>query len=162
VIVANPDGAMATLTGGFTFTRAAPTLRAVAPASGPDSGGTVITVTGTGFADGVSVSVGGGAATDIVLVSSELLRAKVPAHAAGPGDVTVTNDDGQSATLAGAFTWVAEPDGQVGVVSDGGTLGGPPDAGTGPTTPTGCGCSSLEGSVLAFAALGLLLRRRRR
>ena len=121
----------------------------------------MITVTGTGFASGLTVSVGGAAATNLVLVSSELLRAMVPAHAAGVGDVAVTNDDGQGATLADAFTWVAEPDGQLGVVSDGGTLGGPPDAGTGPTMPTGCGCSSLEGSVLAFAALGLLLRRRR-
>jgi hypothetical protein len=162
VSVANPDGALATLSGAFTFTRSAPTLRAIAPASGPEAGGTVITVTGTGFAPGLSVSVGGASATGIVLVSGELLRAVVPAHAAGSGDVTVSNDDGQSATLTSAFTWIAEPDGQHGVVSDGGSLGGPPDAGTGPTTPpTGCGCSSLEGSVLAFAALGLLLRRRR-
>ncbi|MDP1828904.1 MAG: IPT/TIG domain-containing protein [Archangium sp.] len=164
VSVANPDGALATLTGAFTFTRSAPTLSGVAPQSGTVAGGTVITLVGTGFAPGVTVQVGTGTATDLVLVSGELLRATAPAGAAGVVSVTVTNDDAQRATLAGAFTYVVPPDGQQGVVSDGGLagLGGPPDAGTGPVTPTGCGCSGLEGSVLAFGALGLLLRRRRR
>ena len=162
VSVANPDGAVATLTAAFTFVRAAPTIQGVAPSSGPVSGGTVITVVGTGFVPGITVSVGSGTATNVVVVSGELLRAVVPAGAVGVVDVVVTNAEGQSASRAGAFAYVAEPDGQLGVVADGGTatLGEPPDAGGGTTKPTGCGCSGLEGSVLAFAALGLLLRRR--
>jgi hypothetical protein len=50
--------------------------------------------------------VGGTAATAIVVASSTTITATAPAHAAGTVSVTVTNVDGQSATLAGAFTYV--------------------------------------------------------
>ncbi len=164
VIVANADGAAAALTDAFTFTRGAPEVISVAPLSGDISGGSLITVVGSGFAEGVTVSIGGNDATDVVLVSSELLRAVVPAHAAGPVDVTVTNDDAQSATAIRAFSYVTQPDGQQGLVADGGAvgLGAPPEPQTPWTPPSGCGCSSVEGSVIAFAALGMLLRRRSR
>jgi len=46
VVVTNPDGQMATLSNGFTYTNAgagpAPTITGVSPTSGPDAGGTLI------------------------------------------------------------------------------------------------------------------------
>lgn len=162
VSVSNPDGATMTLPQSFTFTRSAPTISAVAPASGPIAGGTMLAISGSGFAANVTVTLGGEAVTDVVVASPELLRGRAPAHVAGQVDVVVTNDDGQAATASNAYTYVAPVDGNMGV-ADGGTggLGEPPDAGTGTTEPTGCGCSGVEGGTLLFAAIGLLLRRRR-
>lgn len=161
------DGASATLTGGFTFTRGAPTLSAVAPPSGPVAGGTLLTLSGTGFAPGASVTVGGAAASDVVIVSSVLARAVVPAHAAGPVDVVLTNDDSKAATLAGGFTYVSPPDDDTGAVTDGGTgsIGEAPTGGGGGTGGVSCGCSSFDASTFSLAGLGLLLalsRRRQR
>lgn len=161
VSVANPDGAQATLSGAFTFTRAAPVVTAIAPASGTTLGGSLVSITGVGFASSVTVTFGGVAATDVVSMDG-LLRVRSPAHAAGVVDVVVTNDDAQAVTVAGAFTFVAPADGEQGVVTDGGTgsLGEAPDAGMTTMPPTGCGCSSFDAFAI-FAALGLLLRRRR-
>ena len=162
VVVTNPNSDTAALAAGFLYTRRAPTLESLAPASGLTTGGMQVNVTGTGFAPNTVVTFGGVAATAVVMASPSLLRVIAPAHPAGAVDLTVTNDDGQLATLPGGFLFVAPPQ-EMNVVRDGGNgglVGDSPDGGAGPTTPTGCGCSSLEGSVMAFAALGLLLRRR--
>ena len=84
----------------------APTIILVAPILGSTLGGTALTVTGTGFAAGASLKVGGTAAVQVNVASAGVLTALTPAHVAGATDVTVTNPDGQSATLAGGFTFV--------------------------------------------------------
>jgi hypothetical protein len=84
-----------------------PTVSSVAPASGPTSGGTAVTITGANFAVGATVTVGGSAATGVTVVSSTTITATTPAHAAGTVSVTVTNADAHSGTLASAFTYVA-------------------------------------------------------
>jgi hypothetical protein len=161
VVVTNGNGDTASLADAFQYTRAQPTLSSLAPASGLTTGGVQVNVVGTGFAPGVSVTFGGVTATSVVVASPELLRVIAPAHAAGSVALVVTNDDGQSASLAGAFQYVAQVAGNLGFVADGGDGSLTGEAPTVEPPPTGCGCSSLEGSVLAFAALGLLLRRRR-
>jgi len=83
------------------------TLSSLAPASGPTSGGTVVTLTGSGFVSGASVSVGGVAATGVTFLSASQLRATTPAGTAGAKSVQVTNPSGQSVTLASAFTYQA-------------------------------------------------------
>lgn len=158
------DGATATLTGGFTYTRGVPALTAVAPPSGPIAGGTLLTLTGTGFAPGATITVGGAAATDVVIVSNVLARAVVPAHAAGVVDVVFTNDDAQASTLTGGFTFVAPPSNTVGVADGGsGSIGEAPVGGGGGTGGVSCGCSSFDGSLFSLG-LGMLmvLSRRRR
>lgn len=83
----------------------APTVTAVSPALGPSAGGTTITITGTGFDSGASVTVGGVAATSVTFVSATSITAVTPAGTPGAALVTVTNGDTQSATLSGAFTY---------------------------------------------------------
>lgn len=172
-VVVSAAGASATLTGAFTYTRGAPTLTAVAPASGPTAGGTLLTLTGTGFAPGATISVGGSAATDVVIVSNVLARAVAPAHAAGAVDVVLTNDDAQLATLMNGFTYVAPLSNETGTVTDGGsgslgsdaTGGGGAGGGGGSTGAVSCGCSGFDGSMFSMAGFGLMLvlsRRRRR
>ncbi|MFT3711239.1 MAG: IPT/TIG domain-containing protein [Archangium sp.] len=166
-VVVSTEGASATLAGGFTYTRGAPTLTNVAPASGAIAGGTLLTLSGAGFADGATITVGGVAATDVVIVSDVLARAVVPAHAAGLVDVVFTNDDLQASTLTGAFTYVAPANNNGGTVVDGGTgaIGQEPMGGGGGTGGVSCGCSSFDGSMFSMAGFGLLVvlsRRRRR
>ncbi|HXG19026.1 MAG TPA: LamG-like jellyroll fold domain-containing protein [Methylomirabilota bacterium] len=84
---------------------AAPTVSSVSPASGPTSGGTSVTIAGTNFATGASVSFGGTAATTVSVVSATSITATTPAHAAGVVSVVVTNPDGQSGTLTNGFTY---------------------------------------------------------
>jgi hypothetical protein len=59
------------------------TLTSVSPTSGPTTGGTVMTLTGTNFVSGSTVTVGGVAATGVTLVSATQLRATTPAGSAG-------------------------------------------------------------------------------
>ena len=85
----------------------APTVAAVAPTSGPASGGTAATITGTGFVAGASVSFGGVAATNVTVVSATQITVTVPPHAPGTVDVVVVNADLQQATLAGGYEYLA-------------------------------------------------------
>ena len=90
-------------------TNPAPVVSSVSPTSGPTAGGTSITITGTGFLAGASVSVGGTAATNVAVANSTTITAATPAHAAGTVDVMVTNTDAQSGTKTGGFTYIAPP-----------------------------------------------------
>ncbi|MCM2277910.1 MAG: IPT/TIG domain-containing protein [Oligoflexia bacterium] len=84
---------------------AAPVVSAVTPVSGPKNGGTTITLSGTGFSSGIAVSVGGSDCTGVMVSSAGTLSCVTPAHGAGVVDITVTNPDGQTGSLAGAFTY---------------------------------------------------------
>jgi IPT/TIG domain len=105
VVVTNPDGTSATVTGGFTFGTSSLTVSSVSPVSGPAAGGTTVTITGVNFQTGVSVTFGGLAATSVTLSNSSTIVAVTPTHSSGSVDVTVTNPDGQSAALAGGFAF---------------------------------------------------------
>jgi IPT/TIG domain len=83
----------------------APTVTAISPTSGTTSGGTSVTITGTGFLSGATVSLGGSSATNITVVSSTSITATTPAHTAGTVDVVVTNTDSQSGTLSNGYTY---------------------------------------------------------
>lgn len=79
----------------------------VVPSRIASSGGEPITVVGEGFAGGVAgVTVGGSAATDVVVVDDRTLRATAPAGAIGVADVVVVMTDASSAALAGAVTYI--------------------------------------------------------
>lgn len=91
----------------YTLVLPAPTVSAVSPVSGPTAGGTVLTISGTNFVAGATVRVGGTLATNVTVASPTSITATAPAHAAGLTDVVVTNPDAQSATRAGAFTYIA-------------------------------------------------------
>ena len=83
----------------------APTVTSISPASGTASGGTPVTVTGTNFQSGATLSLGGTAATGVTVVSGTSLTATTAAHTAGLVNVTVTNTDSQSGTLTNGYTY---------------------------------------------------------
>jgi glucose/arabinose dehydrogenase len=108
VVVINTDTKTGTLTSGYTYTTApnpAPTVTSINPTTGVTTGGTTVTITGTGFLAGASVSFGGTAATGVALVNSTTISASTPAHAAGAVNVVVTNTDAKSGTLTNGYTY---------------------------------------------------------
>ena len=54
----------------------APTVTSVCPNSGTTAGGTAVTITGTNFAAGATVTFGGTAATNVVVVNSTTITAR--------------------------------------------------------------------------------------
>ena len=84
-----------------------PTVLSVSPTSGSANGGTAVSITGTNFASGDSVTFGGTAATNVTVVSGTSITATTPAHAAGAVNVVVTNSSGQSGTLANGYTYTS-------------------------------------------------------
>ena len=76
---------------------------ALTPAIGSVAGGTNVTVRGSGFASGAVVSIGG-LAVATTFVDRNTLKITTPALPAGAQSVSITNPDGQSVSLAAAFT----------------------------------------------------------
>jgi formylglycine-generating enzyme required for sulfatase activity len=105
-VVTTPGGT-ATAANAFTYLfYAAPTVTGIAPNSGPASGGTTVTITGTDFWSPVSVSIGGVAATSVNVVSTTQLTAVTPAGTAGAASVSVTTPWG-TGSLANGFTYAS-------------------------------------------------------
>ena len=108
VQITNPGGQSATRTSAFTYTSStAPTITAVSPASGPTSGGTVITITGSNYVLGAGgeIRVGGVMCSNIQYISATQLRATTPSGTAGARDVYIRNPNGQTVTRTGGFTY---------------------------------------------------------
>jgi hypothetical protein len=84
----------------------APAVTAVSPTSGPEAGGTSVTITGTNLADATEVKFGSAAAS-IVTQTATTITATAPAGT-GIVDVKVTGPGGTSATgSATKFTYTA-------------------------------------------------------
>ncbi|HEU4872422.1 MAG TPA: IPT/TIG domain-containing protein [Pyrinomonadaceae bacterium] len=109
VVVTNTDTLNGTLSSGYTYTASAPTVTAISPTSGSTSGGTSVTITGTGFSSGATVSLGGAAATNVMVVSPTSITATTSARGAGTVDVMVTNPDSLNGTLSSGYTY-SSPD----------------------------------------------------
>jgi hypothetical protein len=84
----------------------APTITSLTPISGPLTGGTTVTINGSRFADGATVRFGDAPGQQVVVANALRLTVRTPA-VTNPGrvSVTVTNPDGQSATLPDSFTF---------------------------------------------------------
>jgi len=108
----------------FTFTASpppsSPTVSALSPSSGPVTGGTAVTISGTNFAGATAVRFGTSTATNVSVHSATSLTATAPAGSVGTVDVTVVTPGGTSPTgLADRFTyqgsgyWMAGSDGSL-------------------------------------------------
>jgi Metallo-peptidase family M12/IPT/TIG domain len=91
----------------------APAVAGITPVQGSTSGGTPVTITGTGFRSPASVVFAdlgnAAAATSIVVVNSTTITAVTPAHAPGVTDVVVMNPDQQTGTLRLGYSYSAAP-----------------------------------------------------
>ena len=83
-----------------------PKVTSIAPTSGPAAGGRQVTITGTDFADGAKVNIGGVPATGVKWTSKSSITATTPPHAVGSADVEVVNADGQKNALPDGYQYV--------------------------------------------------------
>jgi hypothetical protein len=84
-------------------------VSAIDPAGGPLTGGTLVTVTGEGFAAGAKVFFGAREGGAVEVVSATQLKVSSPAgESAATVDVRVVNADRGEATLPGAFRYTGE------------------------------------------------------
>ncbi|HEX5215133.1 MAG TPA: IPT/TIG domain-containing protein [Vicinamibacterales bacterium] len=105
VVVTNPDGETARVARGFAFvSRPPPTITRLDANTAATAGGTAIEIAGNDFLTGVTVTFDG-LAGKIYFADARSLYVTVPRHDAGAVDVVVTNPDGQTAVLAGGFTY---------------------------------------------------------
>ena len=107
VVVTLPDGQSATLATPFTYTSSALGVTAVSPSSGPPTGGTSVTITGTGFLTGATVTIGGNVCTSPAVVNATTITCVTPAGTAGAANIIVTNTDGRNTVLASGYTYTA-------------------------------------------------------
>jgi uncharacterized protein YdaL len=85
----------------------APAVSQIAPTSGPTTGGTSVTITGSNLGGATSVHFGAATAT-MTLDTPTQIVAKSPAGVAGPVNVTVTTAGGtSSAVAADVFTYLS-------------------------------------------------------
>jgi hypothetical protein len=92
----------------------APSLISISPTSGQELTAVPLTLTGTDFVSGCTVTVGGVAATSVVFVDSTEVTCTTAAtldFADSPFDVTITNPDTQSDTLANGYAVTDTPAG---------------------------------------------------
>ena len=100
-------GLSGSLASGFSYALP-PTVTNVSPNTGTTSGGTAVTITGTNFAAGATVTFGAAAATSVVVVNSTTITAKTPAGSAGAVTVTVTVG-AQNGSQTSGYTYVVIP-----------------------------------------------------
>lgn len=122
VVITTPGGSMK-LSHGYTY-NASPTLSTITPISGPTSGGSGITISGTNLTGVTSVSIGGKPATYVNVLNATTLTAVSPANTLGNKDVVVTSAQG-SGTLTNGFSYEAPAIGQLSSGGYIGCLGGP-------------------------------------
>ena len=107
VAVGSRISATATDPAGNTSELSQRIIFSMTPGSGPPAGGTGTTITGMLFEDGATVSVGGVAATDVVVNNPSTITATMPALAGGSlNAVTVTNPSGINGILPNG--WIAD------------------------------------------------------
>lgn len=93
----------------FTYA-GTPTVTSVTPNNGLTTGGTSVTIVGTGFTGATGVKFGTNNASAVTVVSPTQITATSPAGTAGVTNVTVTTPGGTSATGTGnQFTYNAPP-----------------------------------------------------
>lgn len=97
----------------FTTGGTAPTsgvsVASVSPNTGDSGGGAPVTITGTNFATGATVSFGFATASKIVVVNSTTITAITPPHVGGATAVTVRNVAGDQGSLANGFLYTSTP-----------------------------------------------------
>jgi hypothetical protein len=112
----------------------APTVTGVTPNTGPSSGGTTVTITGTGFTCVTGVKFGTTPAATFTVVNGTTITATSPPGTPGTVDVTVTSCNGTSPTGTGdqfTFTGASSTATTGGSGAGGGSGTGSGGAGTG-------------------------------
>ena len=153
VTVTSPLGTASTSAANQYTYADTPVVSGISPASGPNGGGTSVTITGSSLTGVTAVSFGTAAATNVIVESDSAIVATAPAHADGTVDVTVTNPAGTSAAVAAdQYTYTAAAPTVTSVAPATGPSGGGTTVtitGTGFTDATGVSFGSVAATDVA-------------
>jgi len=105
VAVSQSPQAQTGVPGGYTYAFVVPPVISELLPNIGSTGGTPITIRGTGFRSGLTVSVDGIVSTDYYRVNSTTIQLYTRGHAAGTVEVIVTNPDGQAGSAE--FTYAS-------------------------------------------------------
>jgi eukaryotic-like serine/threonine-protein kinase len=119
VTVTTPHGHAA---GTFTYVAPPPAVSGVSPSSGPATGGTTVTISGTGLAGATAVHFGSASATISSDSATKITVTSPAVDATGAVSVTVTTPVGTSA--AATFTYLAPPPSVTGLKPNSGSTEG--------------------------------------
>lgn len=141
-----------------------PIIDSITPSAGQTTGGTSVTISGSGFNPGATVSLGGSACNVTGTTTFTSITCTTTSRAAGAVTATVTNPGSVAGTKSNAFTYVSTPDPAISSISPtsgpiaGGTpvtisgtdfdtnatvtIGGSPCNVTGTTTATSLTCTT--------------------
>ena len=123
ITVTNSDGQFDILAQGFGYL-SSPTITSVSPSSGSTNGGTEITILGSDFFTGATITVGGTSCPVSIITSGSLTCTTGARTSGGLVDIVVENSDGQTATASDAFTYLSPPSITSVNPSSGSTAGG--------------------------------------
>lgn len=87
------------------------TVTTVTPAAVLNTGGSAVTISGSGFEPGVAVLFGTTPAASVTLVDANTLTVTAPSHAPAVVDLVVRNADGTYGVKADGFAFSADSDG---------------------------------------------------
>jgi len=111
VTVSNVDG-QSSASSAFTFNPSIPfgtaTSTAITPNADTNNGGTAVEISGTDFAAGATMTVGGVPADRVSVENINTILASVPAGPAGAASVVVKNPSGATGTPTGVYTYAPE------------------------------------------------------
>ena len=101
ISVINPDHAGNSAGAGsvFRYDIPVPKLSTISPSSGPTIGGTVVTITGSGFTGARSVTFGGKDGTDLTVIDDNHIRVMTPASSPGSFPISITSAIGEGGSL---------------------------------------------------------------
>ncbi|MEQ4299916.1 IPT/TIG domain-containing protein [Plantactinospora sp. B6F1] len=157
VIVTTPGGSATPLDYTYLADGSGAVVTGLDPTSGPTSGGTTVTITGTGFTGATGVTLDGVPGTDFTVnPAGTTITVVTPPNAAGPAEVAVTfpagtAEDGTFSYVAPTITSVSPPAGP----STGGTR--VTITGTGLTGATGVDFGGEPGTDLVVDPSGTSL-----
>ncbi|HBP22613.1 MAG TPA: hypothetical protein DEA08_33145 [Planctomycetes bacterium] len=156
------SGEVAVLTAGIDVVTPPPTLSSVAPTTLLATGGTNVTIDGTGFVQGSQVIIGGQLATGVTFGSSTQMSCVAPVSPGTslPVDVVVMRPDGEEARLVGAVSYEVAPapvsiDPAIGPISGGTTH---VIKGSGFGTPATVTFNGVDAQVLSVSASEIRVR----
>jgi len=110
ITLSNADGTSDTEANAFVYGSVAPTFTSVSPNGYINSQSTTLTISGTGFVSGMTVTIGGQTCGSLTVNSGSQLSCSNPTGlAAGDYDVVVTNPSLDSATGSNAFAFRVAP-----------------------------------------------------
>lgn len=105
ISVTNPGLTAVTQTSAYEYQPLVPMIGQVTPNTGTTLGGTLVTIAGTDFGPGATMTFGGVSATNVIVVNLMKITATVPAHGVGGVSVVVTNTDMSSVSLPNGYIY---------------------------------------------------------